>query len=231
MLHKDAVSDKLFAEFAAFVGPVTKQKYIFLSRSESVVVEEDTYQKESIPPNVDVIYIKIESLNSFVEVKNRSKFRNFGEVTDAALNSITIQGPNPVSVRGLKEKVRQTVERERFLSRTFFYRFPLFWFWSTLILLWLAEYRALKLLRPNVNLSTPLSGLGLIALLATAVGTILLYANGIVVAFSYWFPYFEIEDNLSSHRKRGQKLVGTVWISIVVAGILNVLSLLFIPGK
>ena len=231
MLHKDDASNRLFAEFEAFVGQVTAQKYIFLSKLESIVVEEDHYEKEAIPPNVDLIYIKIEGPTSFVEVKNRTQFRNFNDVTDRSFNSITIQGPNPVSVRGLATKVQQQVERERFILRTVLYRFPLLWFWSTLVLLWLGEYRVLKLVRPHVTLSTPLSGIGLIALLATALGTMIVYANILLKVFTYWFPFFEIEDNVASHRKRAQKTVGTILVSLVVAGLLNVLALLFLSGK
>ncbi len=227
MLHKDDVSDQLFAEFEAFVGGVTTQKYVFLAKTESIVIEEASYEKNSLPPNIDVVYIKIEGQHAFVEIKIRSRFKNLGEIRDRSLNSITIQGPNPVAVRGLRYKVDLVLKPHRFLIRTIFYRAPLTWFWSTLILLWFAEYR----LGQFMHASSTLSGLGAILLLSVALGTALVYANCVLAMFNYWFPYFEIENNLSSHRVSGQKFVGAVWASIVAAGIWNLCSLLLRSGK
>ena len=142
LVHKHRISDQLLKEFGYFVGNVTIQKFVFLSKTESIVIENEEVSDEQLPPDINLIYVKIEGANGFVEVKSRSKFQDFRQVADRTLNQITIQGANPVAVRGLQAKIKQTLDSERLIFRTIFYRFPLTWFWGTLVLLWFGEYRS-----------------------------------------------------------------------------------------
>lgn len=225
VLYRHEISDKLFVEINAFVGQVQKSKYIFLSKTESIVVEQEAVSSDQLPPDVTGLYMKIEGSNAFVEVKNRCRFKNLAEVGDRDLNSVVIQASNPVAVRALEARVRQLIEPQRFMMRTIFYSFPLVWFWISLVLIWFGEYRIARLLNPHLLLSGPLSALGAIAIFAVALGTTLVYANILAPVFSYWFPYFEIEDNLSTHRIRGQLIVGAICTSLAATGIWNLFSL------
>lgn len=226
MLHRHSVSDQLISEFIAFVGEVTSQKFVFLSDTENIVMEQEPVFKEQLPPDIKLFYLKIEGPNAFVEVKSRCRFSNFTEISDATLNSITIQGRNPVAVRGLESRIRQLVMPQRFQTRTIFYFFPLTWFWSSLVLLWFAEYRVMRLIHPSLALGSPLSALGAIVIFAIALGTALVYGNFILPVFSHFFPYFEIEGNISNSRSGAQMLVGGVWASILASGIWNLIDLL-----
>jgi hypothetical protein len=226
VLHKHTVSDQLLREFQAFIGEVTKQKYIFLSKVESIVIEEGELFKEQLPPDVYSFYFRIEGRNSFVEVKSRAKFKHFGEVNDESLNQVIIQGPDPVAVRGLHSKVAMLLRPQRFPLRSIFYSFPILFFWSTLILLWFGEYRIAKLAYPGMSLNSPLSAVGAITIGAVGLGSVFAYGNLLMPFFRYWFPYFEIEGNLSQHRLSFQKLVGGVGTAIVTAGVLNLVTLI-----
>ena len=229
--YGERVSDALIKEFVAFVGDVRTAKFVFLSKTESIVIDEILSSVHQLPPDVNAIYIKIEGQDSFVELKNRTNFKNFNEVSDAQLNSLTIQGPNPVSVRGLEAKVQQFLRPERFIVRTLFYRCPLLCFWGSLIILWFAEYRVLRAILPTMTVQGPLSALSAIFLFAGAVGSMIVYANLVIPAFSYWFPYFEIEGNLSRHRLGAQKAVAALWLSVLATGVWNLLSLIGRIGK
>lgn len=224
--YRSDVSDQLLAEFAAFIGQITAQKYIFLSKTENIVIEEMPIFQQQLPRDVHLMYFKLESADRFIEVKNRSRFRGFGESSDRSLNEVVIQAPNPVLVRGLHTRIASILEPQRFVLRTLVYRYPLVWYWLTLVLLWFGEYRVLRVLRPAVGLNDPLSALGAILILAIGLGTALVYANFIVPFFAYWFPYFEIEGNLSRHRLSFQKAAGAIMLSLFAAGILNIFFLL-----
>ena len=226
VLHKHTVSDQLLREFQAFTGGVTKQKYIFLSKVENIVIEEGEFFKEQLPPDVHLFYFKIEGQNSFVEVKSRAKFRNFNEINDENLNQVIIQGPNPVAVRGLHSKVAMLLKPQRFPLRSVFYNYPLICFWASLILLWFGEYRITRLFIPTLSLHTPLSALGAIAIGAVGVGSTIGYANVLIPFFRYWFPYFEIEGNLSQHRIAFQKWAGAVGTALVATGLINLVNLI-----
>jgi len=226
VLHKHTVSDQLLREFQAFVGQVTQQKYIFLSTVESIVIEEGEFSSEQLPPDIYLFYFKIEGANAFVEGKSRTRFKNFNEVTDETLNQLIIQGSNPVAVRGLHAKVAMLLRPQRFMLRSIFYQFPLVCFWTTLVLLWFGEYRIAKLFQPSLNVNTPLSALDAIAIGAVGLGTTLAYANVLMPFFRYWFPYFEIEGNLSQQRTSLQKVMGAVGSSLLAAGLVNFVSLL-----
>lgn len=221
------MSDQLIAEFHAFVGQDATSKYIFLSKSESIAVENEVeVYRNQLPPDVNLIYLKIEHPNIFVEVKCRTRFRNLTEVADKSLNEIVIHGPNPVAVRGLGVKVENLLKPQRFLIRTAFYRYPLSWLWVTLLLLWFGEYRIANLLVPALSLRSPLSALGAILIFAFSLGTALVYINVVLPFFTCWFPYFEIEGNISTHRSAFQKLVGGLWLSLLATGLINTFHLL-----
>jgi hypothetical protein len=226
LVYQDEVIDQLLAEFRAFVGDVTSEKFILLSKTEHIVFENEQVSRQLLPPDVNLIYIRIEGNSGFVEVKNRSVYKNIGEIADKSLNLVTIQGSNPVAVRGLQVKVAQTLRPETLLIRTVFYRFPVSWFWATLVLLWFGEYRLLRYLRPTVSIDSPLSAFAAIVIFAGALGTALLYGNCAVRLFTYCFPYFEIKENISRHRLRTQKVVASIWLSLITSGVLNLLSLL-----
>jgi hypothetical protein len=191
------------------------------------VLDNEQVFATQLPADVNCIYIKIEGPNGFVEVKHRSRFKNFVEMSDRGMNSVLIQGPNQVAVRGLQARVGQLVEPQRFIIRTVFYRYPVFIFWTTLVLLWLGEYRIAKLFRPSISFYAPLSAGGAMLLFAVALGTLFLYANVIVRGLTYWFPYFEIEGNISRHRTGTQTVIGVIWTSLLATGVWNLISLLY----
>jgi len=225
VMYNNTSSDQLIREFQAFNGEVTKQKYIFLSKVESIVIEEGELYKGQLPPDIHAFYFKIEGHDSFVEVKSRANFKHFGEVNDQSLNQVIIQGLNPVAVRGLHSKVAMLLRPQRFTLRSVFYSFPVLFFWTTLILLWFGEYRVAKMFSPNISLHAPLSALGAMIIGAVGLGSVFAYANILMPFFRYWFPYFEIEGNLSQHRLAFQKLMGGVGTALVTAGLINLVSL------
>ena len=230
VIHEHELADQLLKEFGAFVGEVTKQKYTFLSPTEHLLFENEEFFAHQLPRDINLVHVLIQGPRAFIEVKHRTRFKNLGEVSDRTLNQVTIQGENPVAVRGLYERLGQILTPQRFLLRTAVYRFPLIFLWGTLVLIWFAEYRFARLLNPALRLSAPLTVLGAITLCSVAFGTLLVYVNFALSAFTFWFPYFEIDGNLSRHRLNAQRVVAAVLTSLLASGVWNLVSLLHSNG-
>ena len=206
------------------------EKYTFLSPTSHVQFESSDFTTQDLPKDVNLILAHVDGINGrFVDVKVRSMFKDFNEVRDPLLNQFVVHGENRDWVNATFERIRSVVEAQQFKTRSFIYGHCLSLFWVSVMLLLFAEYRVVKLGYPTFSLATPLSGTGALVMFGILMVSILVFANTIIRAFGYVFPYFEIDGNLSRSRTGARKLIAGVVSGLYVAAMLNVISLVFSP--
>ena len=142
-------------------------------------------------------------------------------------NKILIRGSEQAWVNGLYQEYETALVGGKKVVRDLTYRWlrPL-GFLGFLALSFL-ELRLFELARPDFTLSTPLSGLAIVAVFA------LLWINQYVVfaaggrAIRYLYPYFELEDRISERRKDLRKWWTVTVIAVYGGGLWAVVSMLW----
>ncbi len=165
----------------------------------------------------------------FIDVRVQTRFADFNEVRNRQLNQIVIQGEDPDWVNAVYEKFRRLIEPQELKTRRFVYGNCLKLFWFSVVLLLFAEYRVARWLYPDFTLEAPLSGTGALVMFGVLTGSLLIFANTIITIFTHWFPYFEVEGNLSRSRTASRKSVTAVLSTLYTAAIVNVFVFLFNP--
>jgi len=206
------------------------ERYTFLSPTSNVQFHRMDFQVKDLPKDLDLIAARADGPNGrFIDLRVQTKFRDFNEVRNWQLNQIIIQGDDPDWVNAVYEKLRGLIDPQRFRTRSFVYGNCLKLFWLSAILLLFAEYRVARWLYPNFTLGAPLSGTGALVMFGILTASLLIFANTMIALYVYWFPYFEVEGNLSRSRTASRKMCTTLLSAIYAAAIVNVLAFLFGP--
>jgi hypothetical protein len=207
------------------------QKYTFLAPSSNVQFDNTDFKLEDFPKDLDFIWAHADGINGrFIDIHLQTKFKDFNEVRNWQLNKIVIQGEDHNWVHAIHEKFRSAIEPEGFAARQFIYKNCLPIFWLSFVFLLFAEYRAAKWLYPNFSLQSPLSGTGAIVMFAVLAGSILVFGNVVIPIFTYWFPYSEVEGNLSRSRTSSRTAIKTVLATLYSAAFINTISIIFGPA-
>ena len=99
----------------------------------------------------------------------------------------------------------------------------------SVLLVLFAEYRIVRWLRPSFSLTEPLSGTGALIMFGVLLGTLIVIAEFGISMLTFWFPYFELEGNISRGRIASRKLVASVASTIYTGAMVNALVLVFGP--
>jgi hypothetical protein len=111
-----------------------------------------------------------------------------------------IQGDDADWVASVYARLKDLVEPERNAVRDWVYRNILLVFWSSVVLVAMAEYKLGQRILPATSLVQPLGTLGTMLVVGVLLGTVVLLAELLLKGYSYFFPYFEVEGNLSRSR-------------------------------
>lgn len=206
------------------------ERYTFLSPTNNVQFESADFRIQDPPSDVHTIIARADGPNGrFVQINVQSKFKDLNEVRNWQLNQIVIHGEDPNWVNAVHERFRGLTEPQKFKIRSLVYGNSLKLFWSSVVLLLFAEYRLTRWLYPTFDLKSPLSGTGALVMFGVLLGSLIVFAEVSIAAFSYWFPFFEIQENLSRSRTASQKFVTGAFSTIYFAAVLNFLVFLFGP--
>ena len=204
------------------------ERYTFLAPTSSVQFDSCDFTLADLPKDVHTITIRSDGFNGkFLEMRMRSIFKDFNEVRNSQLNQIVVHGDTTDWVNATHERIRSVVQPQLLKTRGLVYGNSLTLFWISFVLLLFAEYRIAKLLYPRFSLAAPLSGTGALVMYGVLVGSLLVLGNTVISAFSYVFPYFEIDGNLSRSRTATRKVVAGIVSTLYVAAVINLLSLVF----
>lgn len=207
------------------------ERYTFLAHSSNVQFDGPNFQMGDLPRDVDTVNMRADGPNGrFIQVNLQSKFKDFNEVRNWQLNQILIQAEDSNWVNAICERFRGLLEPQRFRIRALVYRNSLKLFWASVVLLLFAEYRLARWLYPTFNLKTPLSGTGALIMFGVLLANLIALVDISIAGFCYWFPFFEIEENLSRSRTASQKTVTATLSAIYIAATLNVLAFVFGPA-
>ena len=211
--------------------PLQNLRYIFCAPLNNVEFNHVQYPVSSIPSDLSSIFIQAQADNNqrLMEVRLQNSFTNFNQVGDRRLNQIVVHAADEAWVHKISNEIRMLFEKNKFVIRSFVYKYVLIVFWLSAVVMWFTEFAVLHVIYPRFRFSGPLSPLGAILLASTLFGSLLVYANFIVRFYSYWFPYFEIENNLKRARKSGQKLIGAAMFTFFLAALANAFHLIFAP--
>jgi hypothetical protein len=208
----------------------TYQNYVFLAKSGNVIFDGADFEIADLPKDVFYVKARADGINGrFIEVHLKTDFKNFNEARDFSNRQLLVQGDDRNWVTGVYDKLKHLIEAERFQTREFIYSNVTKLFWLTALLFLFAEYRAAKWLNHGFNLSQPLSGTGVLVMFGVLFGTLVAVAELGFAMLTYWFPYFEIEGNISRGRAASRKFVAGVASTIYTGAVVNVIALVFGP--
>jgi hypothetical protein len=214
-------------KYLAVMNLPSYERYVFISQAESVEFQDVQFALRDLPSDINSIYIKVDGGNHLVEIKLNSNFNDLLQVANKQLNQVVVQGTDATWVSGIYQKIDQLFRPEIKQIRTFVYGNVRLFSWAVAVLAWMAEYSLARLLHPQFNISSPLSGTGAILLFAVLLGTILLIGNLALPIYSFWFPHFELEGNISRSRSATRNFIAGVMVALLTGGIVNTLNLLF----
>jgi len=204
------------------------QKYVFLARHSNVVFDQ-TDEIVDLPLDVNMLRIKIEAPDRFTEVILRTKFANFFEALNWENNQIIIQGEDISWVNDTYRKFEEIIEKEKRGIRSFIYINLRTFFWLTVSLVLLAEYSIAISLFNGFDVNAPLTGKSAILIILIPLFSFFIVGNFFIPIFSYLFPYFEIENNLSKARTEWRNVINVALVAIYGAAVINGLCLIFNP--
>lgn len=218
-------------EFRAMAELPAYQKHIFLAKSGNVIFDSSDFTLEELPKDIYFCKSRADGINGrFIELQLKTDFQDFNDARNWQANQLIVQGEDRNWVNGVYERFRLLIESERLGTRKLVYGNILILFWSSLVLLLFGEYRIAKWLYPTFNLKEPLSGTGALVMFGVLLGSIVMFANLFLPLCTYWFPYFEVEGNISRGRFASRKVVIGVASAIYTAAIINLLALVFGPA-
>lgn len=207
------------------------ERYTFLAPGSNVQFDSTQFDLRDIPKDLDLFLAHADGINGrFVDVRLQTKFKDFNEVRNWQLNQIVVQGEDHNWVHAIHETLRSSIEPEYFSVRRFIYKNCLTLFWASFVLLLFAEYRATKWLNPDFSLKAPLSGTGAILMFGILTASMLIFSNAIIPLFTYWFPYFEVEGNLSRARTASRRAVTTAVATLYSGALINAIAIIFGPA-
>jgi hypothetical protein len=208
----------------------TYQNYIFLAKSGNVIFDDADFAVADLPKDIFYLKARADGINGrFIEVHLKTDFKNFNEVRDLNSRQLLVQGEDRNWVMGVFERLKLLVESERLRTRGFIYDNVTKVYWLTVLLVLFAEYRAAKWLTHSFSLTQPLSGTGALVMFGILLGTLVVVAELGFGMVTYWFPYFEIEGNISRGRMASRKVVAGIASTIYTGAILNALILILGP--
>jgi hypothetical protein len=217
-------------EFWRIANISTYQNYIFLAKSGNIIFDDAGFVVADLPKDIFYLKARADGINSrFIEMHLKTDFKNFHEARDQNSRQLLVQGEDRNWVTGVYERLKLLVESERFQTRGFVYTNIAKIFWLTVLLVLFVEYRAAKWLTHSFSLTQPLSGTEALIMFGILLGTLVVVAELGFAMLTYWFPYFEIEGNISRRRLASRKIVVSVISTIYTGAILNALVLIFGP--
>jgi hypothetical protein len=209
----------------------TYQNYVFLAKSGNVSFDETGFTGADLPKDIFFLKARADGLNGrFIEVQLKTDFKDFNEVRDWKTRQLLVQGEDRNWVTGVYERLKLLVDSERLQTRSFIYGNILKVFWLTILLVLFAEYRAIRWLSHSFSLTQPLSGTGALVMFGVLLGTVISVAELGIAMLTYWFPYFEVEGNISRGRTASRKLAASIASTIYTGAIINALVLIFGPA-
>src|SRR6476646_2692983 len=218
------------ADFWNSANVPSYQSYVFLAPSGNVSFDSADFTVDDLPKDVFFLKARADGLNGrFIEIVMKTDFSNFNEVRDWKSRQLLVQGDDRNWVNGSYERLRLSLAAEHLQTRGFMYGNVLKLFWLSVVLLLFAEYRAAKWLYPGFSLKQPLSGTGALVMFGILIATVATFAEVGLHLLTHWFPYFEIEGNISRGRAASRKVVLGVASAIYTGAIVNVLWLVFGP--
>ena len=208
----------------------TYQTYIFLAKSGNVIFDDAGFEVGDLPKDVFYLKARADGINGrFIEVHLKTDFKNFNEARDLNNKQLLVQGDDRNWVTGVYEKLKLPIEGECLQTRSVIYNNVTKLYWLTVVLLLFAEYRGARWLNPNFSLSQPLSGTGALVMFAVLLATLVVVAELGFAMLTRWFPYFEIEGNVSRGRLGSRKIVAGIASGIYTGAIINVIILILGP--
>lgn len=217
-------------EFWKAANIPTYQSYIFLAKSGNVIFDDADFKIMELPKDIFYLKARAEGINGrFIEVHLKTDFKNFNEARDLNNRQLLVQGDDRNWVTGVYDKLKLLIESERLQTRGFIYSNILKVYWLTVILVLFAEYRGAKWINHRFSLSQPLSGTGALVMFGILLGTLVVVAELGFAMLTYWFPYFELEGNISRGRAASRKVVAGIASAIYTGAIVNVIVLILGP--
>jgi hypothetical protein len=209
----------------------TYQNYLFLAKSGNVSFDSADFTVADLPKDIFFVKARADGLNGrFIEVQLKTDFANFNEIRDWKTRQLLVQGEDRNWVTGVYERLRLLIDSESLHTRNFIYGNALKVFWFSILLVLFAEYRAAKWFSSSFSLTQPLSGTGALAMFGTLLATLIVVAELGIAMLTYWFPYFEIEGNISRSRTASRKIIVGIASTIYTGAIVNALALAFGPA-
>lgn len=202
----------------------TYQNYVFLAKSGNVIFDDAGFEVGDLPKDVFYLKARADGINGrFIEVHLKTDFKNFNEARDLNNKQLLVQGDDRNWVTGVYEKLKLLIEGECLQTRSVIYSNVTKLYWLTVVLLLFAEYRGARWLNPGFSLSQPLSGTGALVMFAVLLATLVIVAELGFAMLTHWFPYFEIEGNVSRGRIGSRKIVAGIASGIYTGAIVNVI--------
>jgi hypothetical protein len=218
-------------QFRAAANIPTYQNHVFLATSGNVSFDAADFELTDVPKDVYFVKARADGLNGrFIELQLKTDFNDFNEARNWKMNQFLVQGEDRNWVNAVYERLRLLLIPEQLKVRKFVYGNVLKVFWSSIVLVLFAEYRIARWLRSGFNLREPLSGTGALVMFGVLLCTLIAFGNLAIPLYTYWFPYFEVDGNLSRARTASRTVVVAVVSAIYTAAILNVLALVFGPA-
>ncbi|HXM22868.1 MAG TPA: hypothetical protein VN948_16535 [Terriglobales bacterium] len=209
----------------------TYQNYIFLTKSGNVSFDGADFTVADLPKDIFFLKARADGLNGrFIELQLKTDFSNFNDVRDWKTRQLLVQGEDRNWVTGVYERLKLLVDSECLHTRNFIYGNVLKVFWFSILLVLFAEYRTAKWFSSNFSLTQPLSGTGALAMFGILLATLIVVAELGIAMLTHWFPYFEIEGNISRSRTASRKIIVGIATTIYTGAIVNALALALGPA-
>ena len=207
----------------------TYQSYVFLAKSGNVSFDDTGFSIADLPKDVVFLKARADGAGRFVEVQLKTDFRDLNDIRNWQTRQLIVQGEDRNWVTGVYERVKLLVDSEQLKTRSVIYGNILVAFWLTALLVLFAEYRIVRWLRPSFSLTEPLSGTGALLMFGVLLATLILVAEFGIAMLTFWFPYFELEANISRGRIASRKLAASIASTVYTGSIVNALVLIFGP--
>ena len=199
----------------------SSEKYVFLSPNSNIQFDNPNFDIDNLPKDIFFVICRADGINRFIEIKLKSRFKDFNDLNDPQVNQVLIQGANAEWVNATYQKFEHWIQAEKGKTRTFVYTNSRPLFWISMVLVCFAEYTIARLFNPMFTLQAPLSGTGALLMYGILLATTLLGAEAFIHLYPYWFPFFEIEKNLSRTRVESKALAKAFLIAAYTFAILN----------
>lgn len=217
-------------EFWKAANIPTYQSYVFLAKSGNVSFDDSDFEIADLPRDIFFLKTRADGINGrFIEVQLKTDFRDFNEIRNWQTKQVLVQGEDRNWVTGVYDRIKRLADAERLQTRSLIYGNILKVFWTTVLLVLFAEYRTVRWLSHGFSLTQPLSGTGALVMFGVLLGTLIVIAELGIAMLTYWFPYFEIEGNVSRGRTASRKFVAGIASTIYTGAMVNALALLFGP--